>query len=178
MYNDWPHAPSHRLESDGAYMITAGTYHKHHILNTPEKLTRFCRLLFRLCDKHKWHLQAWAVMSNHYHFIALAPHGEHHDLGKLITELHRKSAIGLNQLDNKPERKVWFQFWDSHLTFEKSYYARLNYVHNNPVHHGATNNASDYDWCSLSWLINNTSPAFYKSILNFKIDKVNVRDDF
>ena len=26
---DWPHAPIHRLGSDGVYMITGSTLHKH-----------------------------------------------------------------------------------------------------------------------------------------------------
>jgi putative transposase len=29
-----------------------------------------------------------------------------------------------------------YEFWDTRLTFEKSWFARLNYVHQNPVKHG------------------------------------------
>jgi len=32
--------------------------------------------------------------------------------------------------------ELWYEFWDTHLTFEKSWLARLNYVHQNPVKHG------------------------------------------
>jgi putative transposase len=36
-----------------------------------------------------------------------------------------------------------YEFWDTHLTFEKSWLARLHYVHHNPVHHGLAAVASD-----------------------------------
>src|SRR3974377_1371019 len=33
----WPHAPVHRLDGLGAYMVTAGTYQKKHHLNASER---------------------------------------------------------------------------------------------------------------------------------------------
>src|SRR6185295_13265442 len=39
-------------------------------------------------------------------------------------------------IDNATGRQVWYNFWDTKLTFENSYLARLNYVHQNPVKHG------------------------------------------
>ena len=31
---DWPHAPIHRINSDGIYMVTGATLHKEHVFNT------------------------------------------------------------------------------------------------------------------------------------------------
>ena len=73
---------------------------------------------------------------------------------------------------------MWFQFWDSHITFERSYLARLNYVHQNPVKHGLVQLAENYQWCSASWFTQNGSPAFVKTVKTFKIDQLNVPDDF
>lgn len=36
---DWPHAPIHRLGSDGIYIVTGATLHKRRLFDTPEKLT-------------------------------------------------------------------------------------------------------------------------------------------
>ena len=88
-----------------------------------------------------------------------------------------KTAEQLNLWDNKPGRKVWFQFWDSH-TYERSYLARLNYVHQNPVRHGVVAVAEQYKWCSAKWFSQNAPPALAKSVGSFKIDQVNVPDDF
>src|SRR6185503_2808684 len=67
---DWPHAPVHRLSEYGIYIITAATLHKKHLLNTPEKLDLVERLLLSLSKRSNWQLEAWAVLANHYHFVA------------------------------------------------------------------------------------------------------------
>jgi hypothetical protein len=38
MYPDWPHAPVHRLDSQGIYIVTAATLHKNHLFADPSKL--------------------------------------------------------------------------------------------------------------------------------------------
>ena len=174
---DWPHAPVHRLHGAGAYMVTAGTYNKEKLFHSPERLDLLRDFLFKLADEFEWKLQAWAVLSNHYHFIALTE-GEAENLRKLISKLHTLSARDINRMDSKPGRKVWFQFWDSRITFERSYLARLNYVHQNPVHHGLVKSADQYPWCSARWFMANASKAFAKTVFNFKMDRVNVGDDF
>jgi putative transposase len=73
---------------------------------------------------------------------------------------------------------VWFNFWDTKLTYERSYLARLNYVHQNPVRHGLVAKASQYRWCSAAWFERVTPPAMVKTIYGFKIDKLNIHDDF
>jgi REP-associated tyrosine transposase len=88
-------------------------------------------------------------------------------------------ARELNQFDQTPGRSVWFNFWDSKLTYERSYLARLNYVDQNPVKHGLVNIANQYRWCSAAWFERTASPAMVKTIYAFKIDKLkNIADDY
>jgi len=89
-----------------------------------------------------------------------------------------QTAKQLNLWDNTPGRRVWFQFWESHITFERSYLARLNYVHHNPARHGVIPLAGNYKWCSAAWFGRNASPAFVNTVKSFKTDHVNVPDDF
>jgi putative transposase len=84
---------------------------------------------------------------------------------------------GKHQIDKATNRKVWWQFWDTYISYQYSYFARINYVIQNPVRHGLVKAAADYPW-SANWLRENTSAPFYKTITGFKIDKVNVIDDF
>ena len=158
-------------------MVTAGTYRKERFFNTPERLAFFQEALFAEMERLDWNMQAWAVMSNHYHFIALAP-DQSDSLPKLVRALHSKSSIWLNKNDNLSNRKVWFGYWDTCLSFEKSYLARLHYVHLNPVKHGIVKRAEDYPWCSMSWFLNNSKPSFRRTVLSFKTDKLTIRDDF
>ena len=84
----------------------------------------------------------------------------------------------LNKKDIAPGRKIWYQYWDTCLTYERSYIARLNYVHNNPAKHGLINNSENYKWCSMAWFINNANPGFRKSVLSLKYDGIRIEDNF
>jgi putative transposase len=96
----------------------------------------------------------------------------------MLSKLHTQTAIVLNKWDEAPGRRVWFQYWDSRITYQASYYARLKYVHQNPVHHGVVANAENYPWCSASWFRRTARPAVVATVNGFKTDRVRVRDDF
>ena len=176
-YRDWHHSPSHLFEAGAAYFVTAGTYQKAKFFDSPEKCDFLVSTLFDEAKRFDWKLEAWAVMSNHYHFVGTAP-DDASTLRKLVTALHSKSAIWLNRVDGASGRKVWFQYRDTCLTYQKSYLARLNYVHNNPVKHGLVGNAENYKWCSMSWFMNESEPGFRKTVMAIKSDRVNIDDDY
>jgi putative transposase len=176
-HKDWPHAPVHRLGSEGVYVVTAGTLYKEHLFKTPEKLTLLESLLLLLAKRYRWQLEAWAVFSNHYHFVA-RNQSESIDLKKFLKHLHAESARELNRLDQAAGRKVWYNFWDTRLTYERSYLARLNYVHQNAVKHRLVTVANQYRWCSAAWFEMTASAGIIKTIYSFKIDKLNMMDDF
>jgi putative transposase len=73
---------------------------------------------------------------------------------------------------------VWHNFFDVPLTFERSYFARLNYVHQNAVKHGLVALASRYRWCSAAWFERVATPAQVQTVYRFKTDRVRVVDDF
>jgi putative transposase len=174
---DWPHSPLHRLAEQGAYMVTAGTASKDHFFNSSNRLSLLHDALLELATRFGWNLQAWAVFSNHYHFVAVSP-PEPESLRSFIRHLHSTTAIEINRSDGAAGRKVWFQYWDTQLTFEKSYFARLNYVHSNAVHHGLVRIPSAYPWCSAGWFERKADRAFYKRIMNLPTDRVHLSDDY
>jgi putative transposase len=174
---DWPHAPAHRLTEAGAYIVTTGTYLKKALFIDPERLTLLQDTLFSMASQFGWNLQAWALFPTHYHFVAVSPDNPT-SLRLLLKHLHGSTAVALNRLDGVTGRKVWHEFWDTHLTYEKSYLARLNYVHHNPVKHGLVQVASQYPWCSASWFERTATPAFVHTVSSFRTDRVNVPDDF
>src|SRR5215469_10402121 len=87
LVTDWSHSPAHRLTEGGAYMVTCGTYLKRHHFRGTERLRLLCDALHTLGAKYRWNLQAWAVFSNHYHFVGLSPPNAE-TLRPLISELH------------------------------------------------------------------------------------------
>ncbi len=174
---DWPHAPLHRLTPNGTYMVTTGTHAKAHIFRDPDRLSLLERDLLSLAQKYDWRLEAWAVFSNHYHFVGHT-FSSPTRLKEFLTELHSNTARAVNRRDGATGRQVWHNYWDKQLTYEKSYLARLNYVHQNPVKHGLVPVANQYRWCSAAWLERTARPAQVKTIYSFKIDSLKVADDF
>lgn len=174
---DWPHAPIHRVGTDGIYMVTGATLHKEHLFNTAEKLGLLENDLLSLAKRYQWQLEAWAVFMNHYHLVARGCEGAS-SLNKFLKHLHSDSARELNRLDLKAGRTVWYNYWDTKLTYERSYLARLNYVHQNAVKHGLVNVGNQYPWCSAAWFERTASPAAIKTLYSFKIDKLKIDDDY
>jgi len=173
---DWPHGPAHRLTLPGGYIVTAGTFQKREFFSTPALLTRLTNLLLNLAEARGWMIQAWAVFPNHYHFVAESQRPE--TLRLLIRELHSRSALQLNREQDAAGRKVWFQYWESRISFHRSYLARLQYVHQNPVHHRFVRNANLYKWCSAGWFERKAPSSFVKVVSSFPIDRVEIPDDF
>ncbi|MFC4993910.1 transposase [Rubritalea tangerina] len=172
----WPHAPPHYTRDSGIYMVTAGTMGKEHFFKSWKQLAYLQDVLLELAQKYEWQLQAWAVFPNHYHFIALSP--DEPQLRRFIQHLHSVSARFVNQIDGSPGRRVWFNYWDSLITYETSHYARLKYVNENAVHHGLVRKASLYPWCSARWFERVADTSYYHTVNSFKTDTLRVRDDF
>ena len=173
----WPHAPAHKLTECGAFMVTAGTYRKAHLFTDGPRLRMLHDALLTVADKHGWALEAWAVFPNHYHFVAQSPH-DAATLKRLIQELHSRTARALNKQDGKPGRKVWHNYWETQLSIETSYFARLHYVHFNPVKHARVAVARLYPYGSSAWFERTATRAQVRTVYSFKIDALNVVDDF
>ena len=174
---DWPHAPVHRVSEHGTYIVTAATLDKRHLFLGDEQLDLLEGKLLELAKEHGWDLEAWAVFPNHYHFVG---HSRERSspLKTFQSHLHTATAAEINQRDRKPGRQVWHNFWETRLSFEKSYLTRLNYVHQNAVHHGVVPAANQYRWCSAAWFEQTATRAQVATIYSFKIDRVKVYDDF
>ena len=173
----WPHAPMHQLSENGTYFVTAGTYLKAHHFRGSDRLRVLHRGLRTVAQEYGWLLEAWAVFSNHYHFVAHSP-PEASNLSDMLSVLHVKTAEWVNKLDRTPGRRVWFNYRETRLTYQKSYLARLNYIHQNAVKHGLVPVANQYPWCSARWFERASSPAMAKSIHRFRIDGLQMPDDF
>ena len=173
----WHHRPSHVFVPDTMYMITAGTLEKEHFFRCKDRLRMLEDTLLEVFALYSWNVQAWAVFSNHYHIIAQSP-DEAKSLKPMTQRIHSQTARLVNKQDNIPGRQVWFEYWDTCLTYENSYYPRLNYVHNNPLKHGLVHRSEDYPDCSATWFREHTDPAFRRKVESYRYDRIKVEDDF
>ncbi len=171
------HTPFHLFIPGTMYIVTASTLYKQHFFHDAIRLQMLNDTLLQTTATYGWQIQAWAVFSNHYHFIARSPE-DPTTLKRLIQRLHSQTARELNIRDAVLNRQVWFQYWDTCLIFEKSYYARLNYVHNNAVRHGLVQVAEKYAYCSASWFKAAAEQTFQKKVTLFRYDQIAITDDF
>ena len=177
---DWPRAPPHRLGLSGSYFVTAATYQKQRLFHDAPRLDLLHDALLSHATEAGWQLEAWAVFSNHYHFVSRpAKDGEAKaDVGRMVKALHERTAGALNRMDGQPGRRVWHNYWDTHLTFERSLMARLNYTMQNAVKHGLVPVAAQYRWCSAAWFERVSTGAWVQTVRSFKTDALKLPDDF
>ena len=72
-HTPWPHAPLHQLSTRGTYFVTASTYLKAHHFHGADRLRVLYRGLLTVARDYGWQFEAWAVFSNHYHFVTHSP---------------------------------------------------------------------------------------------------------
>jgi putative transposase len=157
--------------------VTASTLHKDRLYREAEELAHLEELLLTLAIEFEWQLEAWAVFQNHYHFVGRSPEGGS-NLNKFCGKLHGQASRYINGRHGTPGRQVWYSYRQVCLTYERSYLARLNYVHNNAVHHGLVRQARDYPYCSADWFFQRADPAWFQTVFSFPIDRLNTEDDF
>jgi len=177
IYKVYLHTPPHYFVSNAMYMVTGSIFNKQHLLFDNRYKDFFLKTLFEKAKLMNWELQAWAVLNSHYHFISKAPENST-TLTKLIQQVHSITAIQFNRWDNTPGRQIWQNYWDTCITYDKAYLARLRYVHENPVKHGLVENAIDYPYCSYRWFIEQGGDDLREQVLAQPIDKIKVFDDF
>ena len=176
---DWPHAPPHRLAEAGVYFVTARTRDQRHLLAEDSMKDWFEATLLELAEEFGWLMEAWCVLSNHYHFVAHSPPEQDsaESLSNMLRKLHSLATKELNRREHKPGRtRLWQNYRETLLTFQRSYLARLHYVHQNAVHHGLVRIGSDWKWCSARKFRKAVTPAWLKTILSFKYDEI-ARED-
>ena len=157
--------------------MTARAREQKHLLHTTERRDWFEQMLFDAAHDAGWQLEAWAVLSNHYHLVAHSPPVGASTLAPMLQKLHSLATKRLNAEDGTPGRtRMWQNYRETHLTYPHSYLARLNYVHQNPRHHGLVRLASQWKWCSAAAFKREATPAWVKTIASFPFDEIASED--
>jgi REP element-mobilizing transposase RayT len=94
----------------------------------------FCDTLLAVFKGRSALIHAWCVLPNHYHAIIETSDilGVLNDLGRM----HGRLSFCWNGKENTRGRQVWCGAAERYMRNDAHFWATLNYVHNNPVHHG------------------------------------------
>lgn len=177
-YRTYVHTPPHLYRSGAKYFITASIFRKMMLLDDKAKERLFLSLL-KACENHFWKLEDWVILDNHYHIMLNAPEGEI-NLSRFVAEYHKFVALFIKK--NNPKTihlsKIFNNYWDTCISYEKSYYARLNYIFYNPVKHGYVDNAEDYRWGSFYIRYRENRAYIEKLQKEYPFEEVKVEDDY
>ena len=107
-------------------------------------------------------VRAWCVLPNHYHLLVATT-----DVAlvlKALGQLHGRSSYRWNGEEKWRGRQVFHGAAEREMRSCRHFFATLNYVHHNPVHHGYVERWSDWRWSSASEYVERTGEAEVKRI--------------
>jgi putative transposase len=145
----WHNPPHLDFEVAKQYLVSALCYeHAFIIGRNPERMTECESEILNLFHEFCFRVYAWCVLPNHYHVLVRTERIK--ELRKSIGQFHGRSSYKWNGEDNRRGRQVWYNCFERPMKSERHFFATLNYVHNNPVHHGYVKHWQDWPWSSAA----------------------------
>ncbi|RPI13299.1 MAG: hypothetical protein EHM58_18765 [Ignavibacteriae bacterium] len=179
IFKIYKHNPPHLFVPNSKYFVTGATYQrKHYLINDESKFALLSSIKKGFSDLD-WQLEDWVILNNHYHLMVNS-NGDSSTLSFIIKEIHRFNALWVkkNIPQAKNEEVIWYNYWDTCITYENSYFARLNYIWFNPVKHGYVEFAEDWIHGSYYKRVKEEKEYLDSIKEKYPFDKINIDDNF
>ncbi|MEO8514416.1 MAG: transposase [Ignavibacteria bacterium] len=175
----YKHNPPHLFRENTKYFITGSIYGKKKLLRSKESKYKLLEYIFKSADNFKWKLEDWVILENHYHLMLESPENPE-TLADMMGNVHRYSAIWINKNVEfcKDNNKIWHNYWDKCLTYERSYFTRLNYIWYNPLKHMLIEDPKDWEFGSYYYRYKSEKDYLEKINKSYPFDKLKLDDDF
>jgi putative transposase len=130
-------------------MISGACYEHNHIIGKNSNRISECEsTLLEVCERLVSSIYAWCVLPNHYHLMVKTDRLK--ELRAELGKFHGRTSFEWNGEDNKRGRQVWHNCLDRGIKSYGHFWASVNCVHNNPVHHGYVDKWQDWPWSSAT----------------------------
>lgn len=173
-----PLARDEAVAPSGYLFITAGTFQKRPFIAGDDRKSMLLESLDFNCYKWEWRILAHVLMDNHYHLVVEPPGGDASRLSHIVQSAHSYSAYHWRREDPSIRSRIWWNFWELHLADREALLSHLNYVHENPHWHGATDNPREYPFSSYARYLELDSEAVMQWENDYPSRSVNVIDQF
>lgn len=148
-HRPWHSPPHWEFEGQRQFIISAACYdHAPVIGKSPARMTACEATLLELCAQYATALYAWCLLPNHYHLLLRTDRLK--ELRHEIGAFHGRSSFHWNGEDERRGRKVWHNCFDREIKSHRHFWASVNYIHHNPVHHGYVEKWQDWPWSSAA----------------------------
>lgn len=179
IYKKYKHNPPHLFIPDAKYFITGATYQrKHFLINDESKIALINSIIKGFTDKN-WVVEDWVILNNHYHLMVNSSK-DTSQLNKIIKDILRFNSLWIkkNFSKFKNEEVLWYNYWDTCITYESSYYSRLNYIWYNPVKHNYVRNPEDWTHGSFYFRIKEEGEKVNFIHEKYPCDKLKLYDNY
>ena len=118
------------------------------------------------------------MLDNHYHIMADAP-ADASTLSRVMNNFHRFSALWIkkNSKCSVGTDRIWANYRDTCITYERSYFTRLNYIWFNPVKHRYVEKTEEWRFGSYYYRIKKEQDL-NDIIHEYPFDRIKIEDDF
>ncbi len=142
------HSPPHYESDSKLYLITATCFEHQPIIGlAPDRMSQFESDLLATMAEFCPEIFAWNVLPNHYHVLVHAP--DIKALLKRLGQLHGRTSFEWNGAEDKRGRQVFCNAVETGMKSDGHFWATLNYVLNNAVHHRYVTKWQD--WPYSNW---------------------------
>ncbi len=142
------HSPPHLdLEGTRRYLVSAVVTNMPTLsAEATSEMTECEDEVVAICHNFCESLYAWCILPNHYHVLVKTD--QIRELRRALGQFHGRSSFKWNNEDRSRGRKVWHNCFERPIKTARHFWATLNYIHHNPVHHGYVDRWQDWPWSS------------------------------
>jgi putative transposase len=144
------HSPPH-FDSDIScqYLLTGTCYEHAPIIGRSAKRMTDCETgVLKICNTGESVIYAWCILHNHYHVLLKT--AKMKEIRQEIGLFNGRTSFQWNGEDDARGRKVWHNCFERKMRSERHFFASLNYVLHNPVHHGYVDRWEDWEWSNAT----------------------------
>ena len=150
----WHAPPNFKYEGNIRFILTAACFeHKPIIGKSSERMAECEQEILEACANCGAKVYAWCVLPNHYHLLLQTD--KMAELKRRLGKFHGSSSFRWNGEDNQRGRTVWYRCFERQIKSERHFWASLNYIHHNPVHHGYVKSWQEWIYSDANRFIEN-----------------------